>query len=590
MSEQLWSQVSITFRDVAVYFSEEEWDGLQEWQKTLYRNVMKEIHEALLSLGYAIVNQDILFRIKPEKNLFCTNNQVNERTAEGKGPFSITRYPAVSPDIFLRIKQEEGEEEEVWYSESPDAGEGASDPNTNHLASASAASLIVKQEDPEYHKLEEDSYSKPLQEPQRRDGAHSSNPSIAGASPAIIAIKETWPESIGLQESERSKSPRRLTKNEFTVTQYESYPTTYMEGHKQCTTDDCEPQFKRLPLPSTYPGDEAGEMHNTDSEQTDQCHHHVGFTVNHPYRSICKQEEEVYIMKKPQPEETDSASYPRQKDDPTVENKRQSILCTEETVQQRNISERHQKQFAKKLNQIVDCEILSSCQTTTEIKYSVHDGESSEALHDPPKQFMHRTTMYKCPSCEQYFSDRATLLLHMRSHTGETFYTCPACGKCFTNRKLLLLHLTAHSGERLHMCKECGKCFSHGSNLRFHQRIHTGDRLYKCPNCAKNFTKCYYLKVHLRTHTGERPYVCSDCDKGFRDNSALTKHQRIHTGEKPFKCNGCEKSFRDSSTLNVHQRTHTGERPYKCTECEKGFGRKIALTKHMKAHFDRTIN
>ncbi|XP_018418747.1 PREDICTED: protein ZNF783-like [Nanorana parkeri] len=41
----------ITFEDVAVHFSEEEWQMLEKWQKTLYRAVMKDNYEAVSSLG-----------------------------------------------------------------------------------------------------------------------------------------------------------------------------------------------------------------------------------------------------------------------------------------------------------------------------------------------------------------------------------------------------------------------------------------------------------------------------------------------------------------------------------------------------------
>ncbi|XP_069092991.1 zinc finger protein 813-like isoform X2 [Pleurodeles waltl] len=53
----------ITFQDVAAYFSEEEWKLLHEWQKELYRNVMKEIHQALISLGPLIATS--VFSIRP---------------------------------------------------------------------------------------------------------------------------------------------------------------------------------------------------------------------------------------------------------------------------------------------------------------------------------------------------------------------------------------------------------------------------------------------------------------------------------------------------------------------------------------------
>ncbi|KAM7227367.1 hypothetical protein CapIbe_021780 [Capra ibex] len=61
---------SVTFEDVAVDFSQEEWSLLDKSQKNLFRNVMLETVTHLVSVGYQISKSDVISQLEQGKELW----------------------------------------------------------------------------------------------------------------------------------------------------------------------------------------------------------------------------------------------------------------------------------------------------------------------------------------------------------------------------------------------------------------------------------------------------------------------------------------------------------------------------------------
>ncbi|XP_049645392.1 zinc finger protein 383-like [Suncus etruscus] len=87
---------------------------------------------------------------------------------------------------------------------------------------------------------------------------------------------------------------------------------------------------------------------------------------------------------------------------------------------------------------------------------------------------------YTCQECGKAFTQSSGLCIHKKIHTGERPYTCQECGKAFTQSSGLYSHKKIHTGMKTYTCQECGKAFTQSSGLYMHKKSHTGEKHYTC--------------------------------------------------------------------------------------------------------------
>ncbi|XP_062426823.1 uncharacterized protein LOC134137623 [Rhea pennata] len=439
-------KVPTAFGNDAASSSEQEWENLEEGQKELYRNVMKGNYEPLISLDYAISKPDLLSRIE-RGEAPCNGNQADS------GERDVPAEPSTESLVFTHDMSSQDNGGGVQCLR------GLDDPKEriNMLAEPRAADYAIPE--PSFPCIVKQEEQPCAEEHGATEDAEFAELSVVPADEVLtFKIEEDSDES--LQSSETSKTLSR-----------ESQELVFQGPSEE------------LPFDSQY---------SSPVQQRNQ--RTSGLVPSPPEESNAVT---FYGLSCPSERSHTCGACGkgfRLKKILTMHQQSHGTLCCGEDAEH-DESFLHQQHFKLQQQMHVEDRTLAAVESLK------HNNSAKTHARIPAMD-----KVYSSPKCMKSINTNSSYRPSQKSQLREKPYKCNKCQESFSQKKTLVIHQRVHSGRSGGVlgCSYCGKTFSHPSNLIRHQRIHTGERPYQCSECSKSFTQKQHLLQHQKIHLRER--------------------------------------------------------------------------------------